>query len=128
MRRGLSIFLILFFGLAPLAATLGAGEESSLPPCCRRHGAHRCAMSMRIAAMRALAASGKPIFAAPSTCPFYPGSAAASATPIYGLAGVPVSLPALLAPAHSPAASRAAARLSRIRTRSGRGPPATSLV
>ena len=53
MRRGFSIFLILFFGLGPLSALIDGSEDASLPPCCRRHGAHHCAMYARIMAMRA---------------------------------------------------------------------------
>ncbi len=44
MRRGLSLFLILFFGFGSLALGLSATSESRLPPCCRRHGKHHCAM------------------------------------------------------------------------------------
>jgi hypothetical protein len=124
MRRGLAIFLILFYGLSPLAAALPASDESRLPPCCRRHGAHHCAMMMR---MKALETSGKPFFTAPSTCPLFPGYAAALTAAIDALAATPVSLPVLLAQPHSPAASRAAARLSQIRTHAGRGPPANPL-
>jgi hypothetical protein len=129
MRRGFSIFLILLFGLGPLTAALSASAESRLPPCCRRHGAHHCAMSMQLAAMRAQAASGgAPLLSAPSHCPLFPDSAAAPATAVHALVASPVSLPALLARPHSPAAGSAAARLSRIRTRVGRGPPAPPLV
>ena len=53
MRRGFSIFLVLFFGLGPLSALVDGSEDASLPPCCRRHGAHHCAMYARIMAMRA---------------------------------------------------------------------------
>ncbi len=38
---------------------LPASDESRLPACCRRHGAHHCAMAMRMAAMMAQDASGK---------------------------------------------------------------------
>jgi hypothetical protein len=128
MRRALTIFLILNFWLGPLAAILPASEDSRLPPCCRRHGAHHCAMAMRMAAMMAQAASGKPTFTAPNTCPSYPGSAALLPPVIPALAAATVSLPVPLAQPHSPAAARAAARLSQIRTRAGRGPPATNLA
>jgi len=127
MRRGLAIFLILLFGLSPLVAALSASDESRLPPCCRRHGAHHCAMAMRLAAMRAEVASGKPFFTTPSTCPLFPGYAAALAVAIDALAAAQVSLPVLLALPHSPASRHAAARLSQIRTRAGRGPPANPL-
>jgi len=128
MRRGTSIFLVLFFGLWPLTATLEAGDDSRLPPCCRRHGAHHCAMAMRVAAMMAQAASGStPYVTAPMTCPLFPGFTAGPSTPAYGLAASPANLPVLLAQPHSPAAGRADAPISPIRTRAGRGPPALTL-
>ncbi|HEY1900813.1 MAG TPA: hypothetical protein VGG56_00150 [Terracidiphilus sp.] len=128
MRRLLSILLILFFSLGPLAATLDASDSARLPACCRRHGAHRCVLSMGMAAMSAEAASGNPVFTAPSTCPAFPQSTAATTTGPQALTASPVSLPALLAQPHSPAASRAGARLSQVRTRAGRGPPASILA
>jgi len=128
MRRGFSIFLILLFGLGPLAAALSASDESRLPPCCRRHGAHHCSMSARTMAMMAQSVPGSaPIFSAPAHCPLFPACTAVSAAPVLALAASPVSLPVLLAQPHAPAATPAAARLSRIRTRAGRGPPATNL-
>ena len=126
MRRTLCILLILSYWLGPLAELLPANAESRLPACCRRHGAHRCAIS---AAMAALAASGsRPSVAAPSHCPYYPGSMAAATEPDQALAASPAGLPVLLAKAHSFAASRAAARLSQIRTRAGRGPPSFDIA
>ncbi|MGA2671690.1 MAG: hypothetical protein ABSE99_00570 [Terracidiphilus sp.] len=127
MRRGLSIFLILFFWLGPLAATLPGSDQSRLPPCCRRHGAHHCAMAMRMAAAMAQAASGKPVLTAPSQCPLFPAGTAAPAVPVHALAVSSLRLPVPLAQAHSPAAARAVARLGQIRTRAGRGPPASLL-
>ena len=124
MRRVLSIFLVLFYSLGPLAATLGASEDTRLPACCRRLGAHHCAMSMGEAAMMAEAASGKTMVYAPLTCPAFPGTTAATTTGPQALVSTPVSLPVLLAQPHSPAAGRAIARISQIRTRSGRAPPA----
>jgi hypothetical protein len=130
MRRGISIFLILFFWLGPLAVMLPASDDDSrLPPCCRRHGAHHCAMSMRMTALIFQATSGgKPIFAAPLTCPYFPGTMAGPTLIIAALAPPPVSLPVLLARPHSPAAGRANVRHSQIRTRAGRGPPASKLT
>ena len=130
MRRWLSIFLILFFWLGPLAATLPASDDDSrLPICCRRHGEHHCAMSTRMRTMMADAASGStPAFTAPVTCPYFPGYTASTASATHALAVSGVSLPALLAQAHSAAAARAAARLSQVRTRAGRGPPASNIA
>lgn len=128
MRRSLSILLILLFSLGPLAATLDASDGARLPACCRRHGAHRCVLSMGMAAMSAEAASGTPVFTAPSTCPAFPRAIAATATGPQALAASPVRLPALLTQAHSAAANRAGACLSQVRTRAGRGPPASILA
>jgi len=128
MRRVLSIFLILMFWLGPLAAILPASEDARLPPCCRRLGAHHCAMAMQMAARMAESASGKPAFTAPLTCPFFPGYTAVPTTPIEALTPPPGSLPILLAQANSSATGRAAARLSQIRTRVSRGPPVPSLA
>jgi hypothetical protein len=128
MRRALAILLALFFSLGPFAATLEAGDDARLPACCRRHGAHHCAMTGQMASMLVDASPGKSMFTAPSTCPAYPGSAAATAPAPQALAASLVSLPVLLAHRHSTASGRAAARLSQIRTRAGRGPPAFSLT
>jgi len=128
MRHGFAIFLILFFSLGPLADALPGSEDLRLPPCCRRHGAHHCAMYLRYAAARAEAESGKPVFSAPSTCPCCPGYIGALPSTVHALAAAPASLPVLLARAHSPAAGRAAARLSQISTRASRGPPGLNLA
>jgi hypothetical protein len=84
---------------------------------------------MRMAALISQAASGgKPIFTAPQTCPYFPGYIASPTLTIAALAAPPISLPVLLALPHSPAAGRAEARISQIRTRAGRGPPASKLA
>ena len=128
MRRALSISLILLFWLGPLAATLQASRESSLPTCCRRHGAHHCAMTDEAAASwsQAATASGT-AFAAPAHCPCFPGYVATNSAAGHALAASAVSLPVLLASERSSAASLAAARISQVRTRVGRGPPSPIL-
>jgi hypothetical protein len=128
MRRALSISLILFFLLGPLTAGLEASEDAGLPACCRRHGTHHCAMSLRMAAMMAEAAPGKAFLAAPAACPAFPGYASATTTTPQAMTAAPVSLPVLLAQPHTPQAGRAAACLSQIRTRAGRGPPTSALA
>jgi hypothetical protein len=124
MRRGFSLllasFFIAFFLLGPLAAALG-DDDASLPPCCRRHGAHHCSMARL---RTAILASGKPIVNAPSTCPSYPGDNALTAAPLYGIAPARATQFSLSAQIHSPAAAHAAARASQARTRSSRAPPA----
>jgi hypothetical protein len=124
MRRGLSLFLILFFGFGPLATALASSDESRLPPCCRRHGKHHCAMMMQ---MEAQAASGKPGFTAPMHCPLFPGYGVPATASIDALAASPAKLPALLAKARSNVARCDTALISPVRTRAGRSPPAISL-
>jgi len=128
MRRLLSFLLVLFFSLGPLAATLEASDDARLPACCRRHGAHHCAMTARTAAMMAQGASSETIVTAPATCPAFPGNTAARTTVPHALNAVAAHLPALIAETHSPASARSAARISQVRTRSGRAPPASSLA
>lgn len=128
MRRWLSIFLALIYAMGPLVATLATSDESRLPFCCRRNGAHHCAMSTQMAAMMSAADPATPNIKAPATCPYFPGYTVALNTTTLALAPPPLSLPALLADPHSPTTARAAARLSQIRTRAGRGPPASSLA
>jgi hypothetical protein len=125
MRQALSILLLLFFGLGPLVATLSATDGSRLPACCRRHGVHHCAMSTDMVSAAEL---GRSNLKAPATCPYFPGYTVALNATTLALAPAPVSLPALLAELHSLAAGRAAARISQIRARANRGPPASFLA
>lgn len=127
MQRTFSISLILLFGFGPLAATLGASDDAGLPACCRRHGAHHCAMSSSMAAAIMDTAPGEAIFTTPATCPEFPGGTAATAAS-QAMAAESLGLLALLAQPHTPQAAPAAARLSQIRTRAGRGPPNAALA
>lgn len=89
MRRALAALLILFFGLGPLTATLQADDESRLPACCRRHGAHHCSMADAMRAqLVALATSKTPALTAPSHCPLYPHSNSATTAPNCAMAAV----------------------------------------
>jgi hypothetical protein len=124
MRRGFSIFLVLVFGLGPLSVFIDS-EDANLPPCCRRHGAHHCAMAMR--AMMRNAASGKmPMASAPLTCPDYPGLAALFAVPAPALTVAAAELPALRERARVALADYAAPEATPACTHAGRGPPQTN--
>jgi hypothetical protein len=120
MRRWLAIVLILFFGFGPLASAVEASDESRLPPCCRRHGAHHCAMMAR---WRAQMDSGKPSVGAPSTCPLFPGYGWASIASLDALIAAPAA-PGSCAQVGSLIARPIAVRFHRVRTRAGRSPPA----
>lgn len=124
MQRTLAWLLMLLFGLGPLTATLQASDESRLPACCRRHGAHHCAMAQAMRAQVYASASGRtPAFTAPSHCPMFPRGTAAPSTSAAALAAswpAPASSRSnRLTAIASTAPVRDAARLNR----SGRSPP-----
>ncbi len=120
MRQALTAFLVLFFGLGPLTAVLPASDESRLPACCRRLGAHHCAMAMQMAA---LGAGSGPAFSASSHCPMYPGPEAALLSAVYATLVSPAALPAAVT-RFGPIPSPPAAILStRGREVADRGPP-----
>ena len=92
MRRGFSIFLILFFGLGPLSAFVDSSADAGLPACCRRHGAHHCAMCAEIMATSAgRGIDPTPSFSAPLTCPLYHGLTFSMLMPAHALATAPAS-------------------------------------
>jgi len=67
MRRALSILLMLLFGAGPLSFVFTASAETSLPECCRRHGAHHCTVGDR----QAQTSTGD-VLKVPSRCSQYP--------------------------------------------------------
>jgi len=120
MRRWLSISLALFFGLWPLTGTLQASDDSNLPVCCRRHGAHHCAMSTQMAQT-----SSTPGLQAPTTCPLFPGFVKGASAPSNALLAQMTGLPALLEQARPGAAGRDDVRMRPVGPVSGRGPPSS---
>jgi hypothetical protein len=116
---------MLLLGFGPLAATLEASDDARLPACCRRLGAHHCAMPDALIAWMARGVESRtPIVTAPGHCPLYPSAALAAL-------GSPQALP----PAHlnallqdqqklSAALDSTALQVGQIQTRSARGPPA----
>ena len=123
MRRGFSIFLVLFFGLGPLSVFIDS-QDANLPACCRRHGAHHCAMAMRMAGMERDTTSGKMPFAeAPSTCRQYPGAFVFFAAPGPALTVAAADLPKLHMQVHIAMAVSAAPDARPACTHAGRGPP-----
>ncbi len=127
MRRALSILLVLFFGLGPLATALQASDDSRLPACCRRNGAHHCAMA-DAALARVAQAAGLPAFSAPTHCPLYPRGLATAVAPVHAMAAslaVPATqrMTSCALPLFCADAPRICAR-----SHSGRGPPDSSLA
>ena len=71
MRRLLSLGLLLLFSLpliAPVLA-LATGSEANLPACCRRNGAHHCAMKDHPSQS---SIDGTNLSSIPQHCPAYP--------------------------------------------------------
>ena len=128
MRRGIAILLALIFGAGPLTSALPGAEDASLPPCCRRHGAHHCAMAARIEAMRAaIERDGRTSVSAPDTCPLYPGPTFALLLPaVHALTAQPAPLPALAIRLRALIPDHQAGPSIPSRTHSARGPPAAS--
>ncbi|WP_420239291.1 hypothetical protein ACOBR2_06865 [Telmatobacter bradus] len=87
MRRVAAIVQLLVLVLlcsAPLLRAATWSDDSGLPPCCRRHGKHHCAM---LDAYLRARRSGKPsVSAPPGHCPCYPqpGSHAIPVQPTLG--------------------------------------------
>jgi hypothetical protein len=127
MRRGFSIFLILIFGLGPLQSLIDGSEDASLPSCCRRHGAHHCAMTVQGAVSKATTQDKTPTVSAPSTCPYYPGALAMLSTQAKALVVTASAVTAQFTSACVPAAAHMALLASPVRTHAGRGPPASSV-
>lgn len=124
MRRGLSIFFILLLGLGPLVTILDASDESRLPPCCRRHGAHHCAMSDAVIAKMVQTSSGtRPVLTAPSHCPLYPANLGTMVAPVQALAPSPTGPPMDFAQPHEYISDSARATVGQVMIRAGRGPP-----
>jgi hypothetical protein len=117
MRRALAIFLAVAFGFGPCVAVLQSDADMRLPFCCRRHGAHHCAMSGDAAQ------SPTPQIAAPSRCPLYPGNLPATTTPLHALTASRVGAGVLLSEQRALIPFAPASRSRSPRTRDVRGPP-----
>jgi len=125
MRRGSSIFLILFFGLGPLSALVDSSADAGLPACCRRHGAHHCAMYAQTGAMGAARGiDSTPGFSAPLTCPLYHGPTFSMLMPAHAIAAARPSFRAEFTRTSASAFERMAALSRPSRAHAGRGPPA----
>jgi hypothetical protein len=110
---------VLIFGFAPVAPALFADDSSNLPACCRRLGAHHCAIQL----------PAGPAYK--GVCSQYGHSPAVLAQPEYAKAAVLKASRGILAAfASRPAAAeqnRPFYRLSFSRSRQKRGPPSLFL-
>jgi hypothetical protein len=117
---GLSVVASLMFALlAPLV--LISQNNSGIPVCCRRSGAHHCAEMAVTVGNTPAASSGQ-------HCPEWPRMIAASHTPVFVMASAPGAVTGL-APQDSIATRNAKAlRIARERQLALRGPPLSSLA
>jgi hypothetical protein len=123
MRRLLSITLVAMLGLPSVMAMLPASNESRLPACCRRDGAHHCAMSAGMTARMMEYVSRTPGFSAPSHCPLYPAHASPATAPQFALTRSPANPPAFLKQIHAAIPYQASAPSSDLLAAANRGPP-----
>jgi hypothetical protein len=122
MRRLLAILLIAAFGFPAVAPLFAQGQdlESHLPACCRRNGAHHCAMGDT-------SNSNAPTVS--ERCPSFPQpGAVASHLRIAALTTTQPLIKLPLATQSATARAETQRRLSRERTRQKRGPPAALLA
>ena len=125
VRRGFSFFLVLFFALGPLTALSPASEDASLPACCRRGGAHQCAMYMHTMAAKMVVPQGAPPIAkTPSHCPYYPLHATVRSAPVFVLASASTGAAGKLAQVLTGPSHSGAPLLAPFGAESVRGPPA----
>lgn len=128
MRRVSSVILILLFWLGPLTAAFQGGDESRLPICCRRHGAHHCAMDEQTALSRMLASDRGPSFVAPPHCANFPRSAARITAPVFALAASTRTTLDLLRWDQASGITDAAPLFSALDHHDVRGPPEAVLI
>ena len=123
LQRIPAILVLLGFSFSLFAPFVSSdsGQESKLPPCCRRDGSHHCSM-MKAAAHESESAPS--VKAASTKCPLYP-TGQAMPVPAKAIAARPMVIDA--APAWSrPNAieqTEARYRLSFSRASQKRGPP-----
>lgn len=121
MRRTLATLLVLVFGLPLVApAFLSVASRSELPACCRRNGAHHCAMSGMSVPPQYRTVS--------SNCPWYPAGHLRLMMP-HAVATQSAAVARYVAhPAEVVREAEAGYRISCERTRQKRGPPRPSAL
>jgi hypothetical protein len=123
MRRAFSILLVLIFGLGPLAVAVPGTDDTRLPACCRRHGAHQCVMGASMAA-----ATSSPVLQGPRHCPQFPDASSARILPVHALVAEGAGMLGLLASRRTALAGSISACCNLIFILAVRGPPSSILA
>ena len=123
MRRALSTLLLLALSLPVVAPPfISADIESALPACCRRHGAHHCAMGGVSVAVSSHFRAIAPI------CPYSSVGHGPLMLPHAFAPCTAAHIAAAAVPGTAIAEAEAGYRISSIRARQKRGPQAVSLL
>jgi hypothetical protein len=122
MRRFLAILLLAAFGLPTVAPLLAQTQDPdrNLPACCRRNGAHHCALSI------AAQAGNAPVVSA--RCPVFPQHAAVATVTAAAFLATHPSIKLPLTTQSRAARAEAQRHLSRERTHHTRGPPTNNFA
>jgi len=117
MRQALAIVLTCVLGLPLLASAISLSQQSQLPICCRRAGAHHCMD------MAGIDMSSKAAPAVRMTCPAFPRTAAQAQTGVWNFDAPPVVSTSIVSQATTVGQVEAGYRISSGRARQKRGPP-----
>ena len=127
LQKLLSILLLAVFGwlfVAPLLAS-AQGGDAGLPACCRRNGAHHCAMSMAERDRLTAADSRQPRWKPPiERCPYAPASVVRpQAHDTFAWQGGAVYAAVYFSHPAGTVQTQTRRRIARDRSRQKRGPP-----
>ncbi len=125
MRRTLSISLILLLWLPALAALMPGIADARLPFCCRRQGAHHCAMDSAAGASNQ---DADPALAAPSRCLEFPAAVPATVSQPFVTAALPAHWTDLVASLDLRGLRTETAHSGKLSIQFDRGPPAFLLA
>jgi hypothetical protein len=102
------------------SVTVHGNDESNLPVCCRRGGAHHC---MLVTSQRMRMDDGPAVSEKPQQCPYFPKSLPATQHAPLFLAPSAVFFSQTISHPTGTAQTRARLRIARDRSRQKRGPP-----
>lgn len=122
MRRASAILLLVVLSFPLISPALVVNAGTALPECCRRDGAHRCAMTAAVDVP--LPPSGPSVEAARGKCPLFPkGGAIPVSGNVLDLGPSPFFFASLVSRPAAVEQAEARYRISFSRARQKRGPP-----